>query len=51
MKESEYFFDEQKESWPLNQIGFEVIFLTLSVCILFLDIWWADGTSLRERFH
>lgn len=51
MKEWEYFLDQQRESWTLNQLGVELIHLTILVCILFLSIWWADSIYLRERFH
>ena len=51
IKEWEYFLDQQRESWTLNHLGVEVIHLTIFVCILFLGIWWADSTCLRERFH
>ncbi|PYU53467.1 MAG: hypothetical protein DMG56_29025 [Acidobacteria bacterium] len=51
MKEWEYFLDQQREHWTLNHLGVEVIHLTIFVCILFLGIWWADSTYLRERFH
>src|SRR5437660_11740660 len=45
------FFYQQREHWTLNHLGVEVIHLTIFVCILFLGIWWADSTYLRERFH
>jgi len=51
MKEWEYFLDQQREHWTLNHLGVEVIHLMIFVCILFLGIWWADSTYLRERFH
>jgi hypothetical protein len=50
-KEWEYFLDQQRESWTLNHLGVQAIHLMIFVCILFLGIWWADSTYLRERFY